>query len=156
MKQGNDYAQPAIIMDDLLSQRRRETPARAAHQTHLGKKRYEAFDTKGRPSPYLEIRCVQRPSQALQSRYLLDVVYRADVENGFMLLYSFMAVEVKGANLKEVRRVIQNGQCEFIQEFHDDEFAQPLPTEPMITSTHFITGEKLDDILSTYGERKEQ
>jgi hypothetical protein len=150
-------------MSDPLSQYRKAQPAappraagdsRKPAQASTAKKTYEAFDKRGRPSPYLEIRCVLQPSQALQSRYLMDVVYSADFDDGFTLLYSFMAVEVRGANLKEVRRAIQSGQCEFIQEFHDNEFAQPQQTEPVITSVNFITGDKLGDILSTYGKGK--
>ncbi|QBD75187.1 hypothetical protein EPA93_03935 [Ktedonosporobacter rubrisoli] len=126
------------------SQNRRATPA------NTGKKTYEAFDKRGRPSPYLEIRCVLQPSQTPQSRYLMDVVYSADFDDGFTLLYSFMAVEIRGTNLKDVRRAVQSGQCEFIQEYHENEFARPAQAEPVITSVKFITGEKLDDILSTF------
>lgn len=128
--------------------------AGTANQASAGKKPYEAFDKRGRPSSYLEIRCVRQPSQAPQSRHLMDVVYSADFDTGFTLLYSFMAVEIRGANLKDVRRAIQNGQCEFIQEFHDDEFAHPSRTESVIASVHFITGEKLGDILSAYGKKR--
>jgi hypothetical protein len=146
-------------MGDPLSQFRRgeqpQTSSRAANdnrkaQASTGKKAYEPFDKRGRPSPYLEIRCVLQPSQSPQSRYLMDVVYSADFDDGFTLLYSFMAVEVRGANLKDVRRAIQSGQCEFIQEYHENEFAKPMQAEPVITSVKFITGEKLDDILSTF------
>ncbi len=35
-------------------------------------------------------------------------------DEGFTLLYSFMAIEVKGRNLKEIRYAIQMGCCEFI------------------------------------------
>src|SRR4051794_331034 len=116
-------------MGDPLSQFRRgeqtstspgaANPNRRTTQASTAKKPYEAFDKKGRPSPYLEIRCVLQPSQTPQARYLMDVVYSADFDDGFTLLYSFMAVEVKGANLKDVRRAVQTGQCEFIQEYHE-------------------------------------
>ena len=131
-----------------------QAPLRAANQSRAAKKIYEAFDKNGCPAPYLEIRCVLKPSQAPQSRHLMDVVYSADFDNDFTLLYSFMAVEVRGANLKVVRRAIQNGQCEFIQEFHKNEFAQPQQAEPVITSINFITGDKMGDILSTYENGK--
>jgi hypothetical protein len=143
------------LSSDPLSQFRRteQVSPGAASQSRVpgaAKKTYEAFDKRGRPSPYLEIRCVLQPSQTPQSRYLMDVVYSADFDDGFTLLYSFMAVEVRGANLKDVRRAVQSGQCEFIQEFHADEFAPPQRGEPVIASVKFITGEKLDDILSTF------
>src|SRR2546429_598651 len=60
------------------------------------------------------------------------------------------AVEVKGRNLKEVRRAIQTGRCEFIQEYNENEFLKPSKDAPVIESIRFIMGEKLEDILSTY------
>ena len=117
---------------------------------------YEAFDKRGRPSPYLEIRCVHQPSQAPQSQYLIDVLYRADVDDSFVLLYSFMAVEVRGASLTDVRRAIQQSQCEFIQEFHKDVFSQPQQVEPVIESIKFVTGKMLDSILSSYQRTYDQ
>jgi hypothetical protein len=144
-------------MSDQLSRfRRGQAPAlRAAGDDRrtpqsVGKKTYEAFDKRGRPSPYLEIRCVVQPSQAPQSRYLMDVVYSTDFDDGFTLLFSFLAVEVRGKNLADIRRAIQLGACEFIQEYHENEFAAPGKNEPVIESIRFITGEKLDDILATY------
>jgi hypothetical protein len=146
-----------MIEQKPMSQFRREEqtlPLKGANQNRAAKKIYEAFDKKGRLSSYLEIRCVLKPSQAPQSRHLMDVVYSMDFDNGFTLLYSFMAVEVRGANLKDVRCAIQHGQCEFIQEFHENEFAHPQQEEPMITSINFITGDKMSDILSTYENGK--
>lgn len=61
-----------------------------------------------------------------------------------------MAVEVRGRNLREIRRAIQSGRCEFIQEFQENEFVKPPKNDPVIESIKFITGEKLDDILSSY------
>jgi hypothetical protein len=91
-----------------------------------------------------------QPSQSPQSRFFMAVIFSADYDDAFTLIYSFMAVEIKGRNLKEVRRAIQNGRCEFIQEYHENEFVKPPKGVPMIESVKFITGEKLDDILSTY------
>jgi hypothetical protein len=136
------------------SRKEQTSPLKGANQNRATKKIYEAFDKKGCQSPYLEIRCVLKPSQAPQSRHLMDVVYSTDFDNGFTLLYSFMAVEVRGTNLKDVRRAIQYGRCEFIQEFHENEFAHPQQGEPMITSINFITGDKMGDILSTYENNK--
>lgn len=61
-----------------------------------------------------------------------------------------MAVEVRGRNLREVRRAIQLGRCEFIQQYHENAFTKPSKNDPVIESINFITGEKLDDILSMY------
>ena len=80
----------------------------------------------------------------------MAAVFSADVDEAFMVIYSYMTVEIKGQNLREVRRAIQNGRCEFIQEFHENEFVKPSKGEPIIEAIKFITDEKLDDILSSY------
>jgi len=41
-------------------------------------------------------------------------------------------------------------RCEFIQQYNENEFLKPGKEAPVIESIRFITGEKLDDILSTY------
>lgn len=143
-------------MNDPLSQFRRKQATwttandNKASKTGTGKKPYEAFDSTGKPSPYTEIRCVLQPSQSPQSRFLMAAVFSVDYDDAFTLLYSFMAVEVKGRNLKEVRRAIQIGRCEFIQEYNENEFLKPGKDAPVIESIRFIMGEKLDDILSTH------
>lgn len=145
-----------VSMNDPVSQLRREQTTwttandNKASKTGTGKKHYEAFDSTGKPSPYTEIRCVLQPSQSPQARFFLAAVFSADFDDAFTLLYSFMAVEVKGKNLREVRQAIQNGRCEFIQEYHENEFLPPAKGEPVIESIRFIAGEKLGDILSTY------
>jgi hypothetical protein len=91
-----------------------------------------------------------QPSQAPQSRFLMAVVFSADYDEAFSLIYSFMAVEVKGKNLNQVRRAIQNGKCEFIQEYHENEFDKPAKNDPVIEAINFITGERLDYILASH------
>ncbi len=135
--------------------RKEQTTRTAANDNKVskigtGKKPYEAFDSTGKPSLYTEIRCVLQPSQSPQSRFFMAAVFSADYDDAFTLLYSFMAVEVKGRNLKEVRRAIQTGRCEFIQEYNENEFLKPSKDAPVIESIRFIMGEKLEDILSTY------
>jgi hypothetical protein len=80
----------------------------------------------------------------------MAAIFSSDFDDAFTLIYSFMAVEVKGQNLKEIRRAIQNGRCEFIQEFHKEEFQRPAKDAPVIESIKFIAGEKLEDMLATY------
>ena len=111
---------------------------------------YQAYDKRDRPVTYTEILCKAQPSQSPQSRFLLGTIFGADYENSITLLYSFMAVEIKGQNLKAVRRAIQNGKCEFIQEYDENEFAAFGKDETVIKSIHFITGEKLDSILTAH------
>jgi len=49
-----------------------------------------------------------------------------------------------------VRQAVQNGRCEFIQEYDENVFLPPARNAPVIESIRFIAGEKLDDILSAY------
>jgi hypothetical protein len=119
-------------------------------KTQKSLKPYQAFDTAGKSVPYMEIRCVLQPSQSPQSRFLMATVFSADGDEAFTLIYSFMAVEIKGQNLKVIRNTIQQGRCGFIQEYHETAFAQPPKDVPVIESIRFITGDKLNDILSSY------
>lgn len=137
-------------MNDPLAQFRRQQTSPQATNTATGKRPYEAYDKTGKPCAYTEIRCVMQPSQSPQSRFFMAAIFSSDFDNAFTLIYSFMAVEVKGKNLKEIRRAIQNGRCEFIQEFHEEEFQMPGKNEPVIESIKFVAGEKLGDILSAY------
>jgi hypothetical protein len=140
-------------LSDPLAQFRREEPA-AVHQPRTGEKPYEAYDKSGKPCPYTEILCVSQPSQSPQSRFFLAAVFSADFNDAFTLLYSFMAVEIKGRHLKEVRQAVQNGRCGFIQEYEENAFLLPAKNAPVIESIRFIAGEKLEDILSTYKASK--
>jgi hypothetical protein len=130
-----------------------ETNDNRASKTSTAKRRYEAFDNTGKPSPYTEIRCVLQPSQSPQSRFFMAAVFSADYDEAFTLLYNYMAVEVKGRNLGAVRRAIQSGRCEFIQEYNENEFTKPGRGEPVIEEIKFIAGEKLDDILSSHSKQ---
>lgn len=141
-------------MSDPLAQFRTQGQKNTTHPPGTGKRPYEAYDKKGKPSPYTEILCVSQPSQSPQTRFFLAAVFSADYDDAVTLLYSFMAVEIKGRNLKPVRQAIQNGRCEFIQEYHENEFSEPAKGEPVIESIRFIAGEKLDDILSAHQKER--
>jgi hypothetical protein len=146
------------VKNDPLAQFREGQPSARPVQRSAaassGKRPYEAYDKKGRPCPYTEILCIAQPSQSPQSRFFLAAVFSADFDEAFTLLYSFMAVEVRGRNLREVRQAIQQSRCEFIQEYHENEFLPPGKDAPVIESIRFITGDKLEDILSSYKSSK--
>jgi hypothetical protein len=134
---------------DPLAKYRKEQPK---PQVNNDKKPYEAYDKRGRPCPYTEILCASQPSQAPQSRFFLTSIFGAGYDDAFTLIYSFMAVEIRGQRLKEVRQAIQNGVCGFIQEYDAEEFLPPAKGEPVIESVKFIAGEKLNDILAAHKE----
>ena len=128
----------------------KSAPAGNAGSSQARRRPYEAYDKRGRPCPYTEILCAAQPSQAPQARFFLAAVFSSDFDEAFTLLYSFMAVEIRGRNLREVRQAIQNSRCEFIQEYHENEFLIPGKDDPVIESICFITGDKLDDIMAAY------
>lgn len=84
----------------------------------------------------------------------MATVFSADYDDSLTLIYSFTVVEVHGRNLAPLKRAIQTGRCEFIQEFHPNEFAAPGNNDPVIESIRFATGDKLDDILAAHGAGK--
>jgi len=137
-------------LSDPLSQFRRKPSPTSTANGASAKRTYEAHDKTGKPSPYMEICCVTQASQSLQSRFFMAAVFSADFDNAITLIYSFMAVEVRGRNLAPVRQAIQTDRCEFIQEFHPNEFTAPGKNEPVIESIRFITDEKMDDILASH------
>lgn len=132
----------------------RQEQTKTVKQSKTGKKPYEPYDKKGKPCSYMEILCISQPSQSPQSRFFLTAVFSADFDDSFTLLYSFMAVEIKGKNLKAVRQAIQNGRCDFIQEYNEEEFLPPPKGDPVIESIHFVAGDKMEDILSAYKNKK--
>ncbi len=141
-------------MNDPLAQYRRATATRATTtaepQQTDSKRPYEAYDKQGKPSPFTEIRSLAQPSQAPQSRFLLSVIFSADAEEAFTLIYSFQAVEIKGRNLQEVRQAMQHGRCSFLQEYDERRYHTQGQGEPVITSIRFITSDKLDDLLASF------
>jgi hypothetical protein len=140
-------------LSDPLAQFRREQP-KAAPPAKTGKKPYEAYDKNGRPCPYTEILCISQASQSPQFRFFLAAVFSADFDDAFTLIYSFLAVEIKGRHLKAVRQAVQSGKCEFIQEYDETIFLPPARGEPVIESIRFIAGEKLEDILSAHQKER--
>jgi hypothetical protein len=87
-------------VNDPLAQFRRREPKAEPPSTRTGRKPYEAYDKQGRACPYTEILCVSQASQSPQFRFFLAAVFSADYDDAFTLIYSFMAVEIKGRPCK--------------------------------------------------------
>jgi len=92
---------------------------------------YKAFEIRANVSR-LHIHRATQPSRFPNYNYLLDIVYDHDFQSLFTLIYSFMAVEVKGHNLGPVVHAISSGSCESIHEFHRKHYDPPSQEDPVI------------------------
>jgi hypothetical protein len=96
-------------------------------------KPYRAFDPQDR-NLSLDIHRVLGTSYSPSYGYLLNVAYDNEYFTNFVLYYTFMRVEVRGKNLREVIKGIKLRRVEFIQDFHPEEFAPPAEGEALIDS----------------------
>ena len=64
-----------------------------------------------------------------------------------------MAVEIKGKNLKEVRQAVQNGRCEFIQEYDENEFQPAARNAPVLNPSASSPGKNWTIFYPPTGER---
>ncbi len=95
---------------------------------------YAAFDVRDR-AEVLGIYSASGPCRNPAYNYLLDVVYEHHFQSAFQLLYSFMAIEVKGENLGPIVLAINLRQCTCIREYHKKLFDHPpAKGEPVIHS----------------------
>jgi hypothetical protein len=126
---------------DPLSQFRRQeqrTQDAASTLANLGGlKPYEAYKAQDRKPERLEIRRLLAPTHAPSYRYLMDVSYDGGGGTIINLIYSFVAVEIKGRNLQPVAYSIVENRCDFIQDYDPREHAQPEPDKPVIDSIKF-------------------
>jgi hypothetical protein len=84
---------------------------------------YVAFDAKDRVER-LKIHRANNPSRSPFGPPL-DVMFDGEFGTNFVLMWDFLIVEVVGRNLQEVVHAIQNGTCDFIQEFDRDRWDMP-------------------------------
>jgi len=114
-----------------------------------GLKPYVAFDAKDK-LVCLEIRRVLGATHCPTYAYLLNLTYDYEFYTGFVLYYSFMQVQVRGKNLRDVISAIKLRKCEFIQDFHAGEHVLPAEGEPVINS---ITVQARDATLNDSDEK---
>ena len=125
------------MSDNPLSRYRRqgapETPPVTEKPAEPGLKPYQAFDPQDR-NLSLDIHRVLGPTYSPSYAYLLNVAYDNEYFTNFVLYYTFMRVEVRGKNLREVIKAIKIRKCEYIQDFHPEEYEPPREGEPVIES----------------------
>ena len=72
------------------------------------------------------------PSRFPGYTYLLDISFDHHLHSAFVLIYTFMVVEVTGSNLGPIVHAISFGNCERIREYHPKLHASPAEGEPLI------------------------
>ena len=85
---------------------------------------YVAFGTKDKVLR-LRIRSAAAPVNSPGYNILLNVIYDGDHWTHFMLVYTVLAVLVRGKNLKNAVFAIENGMADFIQEFDPERWEKP-------------------------------
>ena len=104
---------------------------------------YTAFETCDR-AERLYIKRATRPSRRPSYNYLLDIVYDDQLDNAFSLIYTFMVVEVTGANLGGIVHAIGFGTCERIRQYHPKLYDRPAsPDEPFIESIEITAADEM-------------
>src|ERR1700691_5461905 len=123
------------MSDDILAQFRRAP----AGGSRTGKATdepddYVAFATKDN-AHRLRIRSAVALTHAPSYQLLVDVVYDGHHGTHFVLVYTTLAVLVRGRNLQKVVFAIENGMGDYIQEFDPKRWQKPgEPTAPFIES----------------------
>ena len=129
-----------------------EAPVVTAEPGEPGElKPYQAFDPQDR-NLSLDIHRVLGTSYSPSYAYLLNVAYDNEYFTNFVLYYTFMRVEVRGKNLREVIKGIKLRRVEYIQDFHPEEFAPPAEGEALIES---IEIHWLGEMAEMHNERRD-
>ena len=113
------------MSDDLLAQFRRKPVNGVGVGPDPGEPEgYVAFATKDRVQR-LRIRCATALTHAPSYPLLVDVVYDGNFGTHFILVFTTMAVLVRGRNLQRVVFSIETTACDWIQEFDPKIWKQP-------------------------------
>ena len=99
---------------------------------------YDAFVPGERGQEILDIRPVMGIWQSPSYRYLMNTLFNSVSGTEMVLVFSFMIVKIQGRNLAAMRQAILAHTCEFLQEYHPNEFSPPDKDAPVITKIEII------------------
>lgn len=71
----------------------------------------------------------------------MDVSFNGEFGTELVLIYSFLVVKIKGKNMQALTRSILEGNCTFIQDYHENEFIPPAKDKPVIESIEIVVRE---------------
>jgi hypothetical protein len=107
---------------------------------------YVAFETR-EGTATLHLHRATEPSRFPSYNYLLDIVYEHDFQSAFQLIYSFMAVEVRGEHLDPIIHALNYRNCERIHEYHPKLYTPPPPGQTIVREIKIlaVADQKLKD-----------
>lgn len=107
---------------------------RAATKNDGELEEYEAFRIGQRRQNRLEIRQCLSPHHTPSYFHLLDIIPNGFFGTEIVLIYTFLIVEIQGKNLRPLYDSLKAGNCEYIQDFHENVFLPADPKKPFIDS----------------------
>src|ERR1019366_8497002 len=102
---------------------------------------YTAFDIRENAEPLHILRATE-PSRFPSYNYLLDISFDHTHQSAFVLIYTFMIVEVEGWNLGPIVHAISFGNCERITQYHPKLYDAPAQGEPLIEKIQITTADE--------------
>lgn len=102
---------------------------------------YTAFDIREH-AERLHILRATEPSRFPSYQYLLDISYDHTHQSAFVLIFTFMIVEVEGWNLGPIVHAISFGNCERITQYHPKLYDAPAQGEPLIEKIQITTADE--------------
>jgi len=117
--------------------------SQAQPQPQAGLERYEAFETKDRPSLSLELRPLGKNRHFPAYRYMGDMELAED--NSWLILYflPLMMVTVRGRNLNEGVMGLAGNRTTLIRQFDPEKHAVPGEKEALVESIEILPAKGL-------------
>jgi len=120
-------------MSDVLEQFERKSKRQSEPVAQSDTRIYEAF--KGLDGRHVRLKVLPRAQawERLPYRFLLRIMENSDKGTDLTLVFTFLAVAIKGRNLGAVADAIDREKCVFVQEWDALRFDKPTDeTAPFI------------------------
>lgn len=95
------------------------------------------------------------PTRSPGYAYLLDIVYDGSYGTNFVLVYTFLMVQVRGHNLQGLVTALEGGMVEFIQEFDPDRWQKPTDASAAVIDSIEVVVQESAASISDAETRKE-
>jgi hypothetical protein len=112
---------------------------------------YEAYRVAGKPPRRLAIRPAMRTWERAGYNFLLRVTEDGVYGSSMALVFTFMAVLIRGRNLKPIIEAIDAETCEFVQQFDADRWLPPVDAKAPYIESIVIEAENRFNFQKTRG-----
>jgi hypothetical protein len=112
-------------MSDVLEQFERKTKRHSDAAASEDARVYEAFKSVDGRHVRLRVHPRSQAWERLPYRFLLRIMEKSDKGTDLTLVFTFLAVVIKGSNLRAVADAIDREKCVFVQEFDPVRFDKP-------------------------------